>query len=408
SLPNAPYMEYYHYLEDRDLILFEQRGNFYAKPSLNCPEWVKANNKVNVLQLSDKITEAEAQAFLSEAALSCRDRLTKKGIDLNSYRTEVIAADMEDLRLVLGIDQWNLLTVSYSTKIAQIMMRDYPEGIRSVVLDSPMRLDIRYDEKSNENMLSAIQLMLDDCQKNQDCSTAFPNLGERLFTYLEKVTLEPLVLNITDPIKGDEQTFYLRGKDLIELLAAGYTGDVPMLPAQIEAFLQGDMSTVESYLASLLQNYHKGNPIGSGIGMRLSVWCAEEMAHTDPSVLRAETEKYQSIKGRRPETYSAETCDIWSVEAVNEELLVPIQSEIPTLFISGSYDDLTPSYWVPEMMENMPNSYHLVFEGWKHTPIFYWDNSCAMQAARAFFNDPQSRPSPDCLSQLSKPEFISQ
>ena len=41
TMPSAQYMNYYEYLDDRDFILVEQRGNFYAKPHLDCPEWAK-------------------------------------------------------------------------------------------------------------------------------------------------------------------------------------------------------------------------------------------------------------------------------------------------------------------------------------------------------------------------------
>ena len=42
TMPSAQYMNYYKYLDDRDFILVEQRGNYYAKPHLDCPEWSQA------------------------------------------------------------------------------------------------------------------------------------------------------------------------------------------------------------------------------------------------------------------------------------------------------------------------------------------------------------------------------
>ncbi len=40
------------------------------------------------------------------------------------------------LRVALGIDSWNVYGVSYGSKLALIVLRDHPQGIRSVVLDS--------------------------------------------------------------------------------------------------------------------------------------------------------------------------------------------------------------------------------------------------------------------------------
>ena len=169
---NAPYMKYYQYLDDRDFILFEQRGTRYAQPHLDCPECAAANAQINTLQLND----SQADSLYKKAVLACKARLTSKGIDLNGYNSNETAADIEALRSVLGIEKYNLLTLSYGTKIAQILMRDYPEHIRSVVLDSPLPLEVSYDEESIQNLLEAYDQVFQDCQKDQNCSQAFPNL----------------------------------------------------------------------------------------------------------------------------------------------------------------------------------------------------------------------------------------
>ena len=48
SMRASKYMEYYKYLDDRDFILFEQRGTQFAKPSLDCPEWAQAIYESNL------------------------------------------------------------------------------------------------------------------------------------------------------------------------------------------------------------------------------------------------------------------------------------------------------------------------------------------------------------------------
>lgn len=149
TMTSAPYMNYYSYLDDRDFILFEQRGTLYSKPHLDCPEWSKAISITN----SPNFAKAKKDSILKVAASECRDRLIAKGIDLNGYHTQEIAADIADLRKVLGLKSYNLLTISYSTKIAQVLMRDYPEGIRSVVMDGALPLASKYDEESNFNLI---------------------------------------------------------------------------------------------------------------------------------------------------------------------------------------------------------------------------------------------------------------
>lgn len=79
------------YLQDRDLILLDQRGTGYSVPSLNCPE-----------------VEEEAE----DATQLCYDRLVDEGINLQAYNSAENAADVADLRVALGYEEWNLYGVS--------------------------------------------------------------------------------------------------------------------------------------------------------------------------------------------------------------------------------------------------------------------------------------------------------
>src|SRR6056297_3108700 len=170
TMPSAQYMNYYKYLDDRDFILVEQRGNYYAKPHLDCPEWSQAIYE----SYQPDFGTATNDKLFENAAKNCRERLEKKGIDLNGYNTNEIAADINDLVNILEIEKYNLLTISYSTKIAQVLMRDYPDRIRSVVMDSPLPLEVSYDEESVQNLMESIKTLLSDCESDKQCNSAYP------------------------------------------------------------------------------------------------------------------------------------------------------------------------------------------------------------------------------------------
>lgn len=397
TMPSAQYMNYYRYLDDRDFILVEQRGNYYAQPHLDCPEWAEASYQANLPGVLPK----QADSLLAKAAKSCHDRLLKKGIDLNGYQTTEIAADIADLVKVLGIKSYNLLTISYSTKIAQVLLRDYPEGIRSVVMDSPLPLEVNYDEESVANLLAALNHFLADCAQDADCNQAFPDLQSRFLAYLTEKTKDPLVVEVKNPKSGKKETFYLKGKDLITIFSSASTGDMVNLPYEIDQLLNNNVSTIQSQLVDLLE----GPGSGAGMGMRLSVWCAEEYPFVSQAVVKSETEKYPETSGLSPAVFESEICDIWGVENVSEIENLPVESEVPVLFISGEYDSDTPAKWAAAMKSHFPNSYQLIFSGWRHTPTTNWSNPCAMEAANAFFNDPNQVPTPECLKKIQQPIF---
>lgn len=115
----------------RDFILLDQRGTGYSNPNLDCPEF--AEEELKIFSVSE--TPQQRQNDEAAAALKWRTRLVSEGADLTAYNSIESAADVEDLRKTLGITQWNLYGVSYGTHLALTVMRDYPKGLRSVILD---------------------------------------------------------------------------------------------------------------------------------------------------------------------------------------------------------------------------------------------------------------------------------
>ena len=396
SMRASKYMEYYRYLDDRDIILFEQRGTQYAKPSLDCPEWSNAIYKSNLPGFDTTKTDR----LFQRAAKECSERLRKTGIDLNSYTTNQIAADINDLMNVLEIEEYNLLTMSYSTKIGQVLLRDYPDKIRSVVMDSPLPLEVNYDEESVSNLLESLDKLFMDCETDINCNSAFPNIKSHFFAYLEEKTKNPLEVKIENPENGNLETFYLKGEDLINVVSTS-TGDIPNIPFEINKLLNNDLSSVKQQLLYIFRKP------GGGIrmGMRLSVWCAEENPFNSQEKIALETTKYPAIKGLSPAVFDDEVCKIWSVKKVAEIENQAVRSDIPVLLISGEYDESTPVKWAEAMTNNLTNSYHLIFKGWKHGPTTNWSNPCAMQATNDFFNNPTEKPNPDCFEQIKRPVF---
>jgi hypothetical protein len=144
---------------------------------------------------------------------------------------------------------------------------------------------------------------------------------------------------------------------------------------------------------------------GTGMGMRLSVWCAEENPFNSQKIIEAETYKYPEVEGLSPSVFDDEICNIWNVEKVPSIENMAVKSNIPVFIISGAYDNETPVKWATSMTANFKNSYHLVFKGWKHGPTTNWGNPCAMQAANDFFNNPYQKPNPDCFKLIERPKF---
>ena len=78
--------------------------------------------------------------------------------------------------------------------------------------------------------------------------------------------------------------------------------------------MNNDLSSIKQQLQYLFQEPGQG----IGMGMRLSVWCAEETPFNSQEKIAQETTKYPAIKGLSPAIFDNEVCKIWSVQKVRE------------------------------------------------------------------------------------------
>src|SRR6478609_9301776 len=120
------------FIRDRDIYVVSQRGTMFSEPALTCAASDDFSRQLLGMRY---YSEATKRAHLA-ATEACYRELAATGADLSAYNSTESAADFADLRKVLGFDIWNVYGTSYGSYLAQTLMRDHPEVIRSVVLDS--------------------------------------------------------------------------------------------------------------------------------------------------------------------------------------------------------------------------------------------------------------------------------
>lgn len=154
------------FLDTRDMVLIDQRGTGFSFPSLDC---------IGIEDEEDYTAALEA----------CRGDFEAEGINLSAYNSAESAADIRDLTVALGYDQVNLLGISYGTRLGLTIMRDYPEIVRSAVLDSvyPPNIDTTYVSVSD--LYAILNEVFADCEADSACAAAFPDLESRFFDTLE-------------------------------------------------------------------------------------------------------------------------------------------------------------------------------------------------------------------------------
>jgi pimeloyl-ACP methyl ester carboxylesterase len=392
-----------HLLANRDVILFDQRGTGYSEPSLACPEL--RDLTFEYIDREDVSTEEFLEIQL-ETIKDCRDRLLDEGADLGAYTSAENAADLADLRAALGIEEWNLYGISYGTRLALTTMRDHPEGIRSVVLDSvyPPDVDIIADAPANLNR--SLQELFEGCAADSSCSAAYPDLEATFYELLESLETQPIRAPVTDPFTGTVYDAVFDDASLGGIVFQGlYSADaIGVLPQMIDNIVTGD-----TYELSVLTSSFLANGEFVSAGMQFSVQCHEEVGFTSPDLVASAIGEYPQLEA----VFTAATnlgpaffdvCAEWGAGQASQLENEPVSSSIPTLIVTGEYDPITPPAWGLQAAETLENATYVEFPGAGHGPTA--DMACPQQILRAFLDAPSQPVSTACVDGMEPPGFV--
>jgi pimeloyl-ACP methyl ester carboxylesterase len=380
-------------LADRDVILFDQRGVGYSEPALDCPEVTRHFYET----LNENLSPTDAIAQEVAARVACRDRLLTEGVNLAAYTTTASAADVEDLRHALGYPQWNLYGISYGTRLALTVMRDYPQGVRSAILDSTAPLDVDFFADLAPNAQHAFNLLFNACAADPACNAAYPDLKTVFYGLVAQLTVEPVKLHVLNLFTGQFYTVDFDGEDAVDFLfdLLYDTSTIPLLPEIIYAAAGGDFTEVAQRLElSLIE------PAFVSEAAPYSVWCSEESPFTTPElVAAADLDVDQPIRDTFDATVQTffDTCAVWGAVAADPIEDQPVASDIPTLILAGQLDPITPPAWGRRVADNLSRAYFYEFPGTGHGIVYA--HRCGQAMAEAFLVDPSLEPDAGCVDQ---------
>ena len=389
---------------NRDLILFDQRGVGLSEPALECPG-------VDALALDlldyeidgQPVSREESSDLVFEALQTCNQDLRGEA-DLTAYNTAENAADVDALRRALEYEQINLWGVSYGTRLALEVMRRYPEGVRSVVLDSvyPPDADLYLNTPANADR--AFDLLFDACAADEACSTAYPDLRGVVFDTVERLNQDPASIEVTHAFSGERYEALLTGDDLLAFLFQFlyYTEIIPSLPQILYEASEGEYSSI-SLLAGLLVAQQE---IMSQ-GMTLSVQCHDEMVFSSLEEYEAALAAYPELVGLFEGTLVGKlgyrVCREWGSGAADAIENEPVRSDIPALILAGEYDPITPPGWAWQAAETLDNAHTFLFPGVGHGASVSSD--CAAEIMLDFWRDPAAEPDDSCIDAAGGIQF---
>lgn len=385
------------YLQERDFIFVEQRGNKYAEPALECPE-VQMAMFANFSTVDARDVEIAREV---DAARVCRDHLLAQGIDLTAYNSAESAADLEDLRQLLGYKQWNLVGASYSARLVLTTMRLSPEGIRSVVLDSVYVPEVNTYEQHIPTLARALETLFDNCSADVECGTAYPELESHFYTVIDRMNSKPIVVDINHPITNEPVTLQLTGDDMVlGIFNALYQRNtIRFLPFIIEDLYRGNVDVIEPVAQEGFKNI-----FSRAQGMYYSAECREEFPFNNPEMRKKLASQYPTLVNFMPSISDPDICAMWGAGVADMSENQSVVSDIPALVLAGEYDPVTSPLFTQAAADKLSNSYFYQLPYFGHA---VQDQShCANQLAASFIQSPSQAPDTACLKNLSKLNFV--
>ena len=326
-----------------------------------------------------------------------RDCLASVDADVAQYTTSVAVADLEALRLALGAPQLNVYGGSYGTRVAQEYARQYPDGVRSLLLDGVVPPTLALGSEHSINLEDSLKAILGRCADEPACSEAFGDPYRTLYALRDQARSQPMSVQVPDPRTFEQRELKLdeSAVAVIARLFAYSPETAALLPLLLDEAAKGRAGPLLAQ-AALVYDSLTGQ---INHGMQLSVICAE-----DASRLATREQDAELILGNAIVGVTLNQCSVWPRGPVSENFNVLLSSDVPTLLLSGELDPVTPPRYADEVAASLPRSRHLVGKGQGHILL---GRGCVPRLAAEFVDalDPEGLKA-DCLEVLGASPFF--
>lgn len=354
----APLRKHHH------ILLLDQRGTGKSH-SLTCKSDEDADD-------ADKLDLDKLRAHVAKCLAE-----VEKTADPRYYTTTIATHDLEAVRQALGSPQFDLVGVSYGTRMAQQYAMHFPKSVRSIVLDSVVPNELVLGETFAINLENALKAQFNLCKQTPACAKAFGDPYASLYKLRDRLRAQPQDYTYPDPV-----TFQTKHKHLNAYTLAGlvrmfaYSPETAaLLPLSIAQGLKGDYTPLAGQtqilsgdLSDLQEN-----------GMQISVICSE-----DADLIKPHPQDADTILGTSMSDAIKAECEIWPHGTRPKDFHEPLKTATPVLILEGELDPVTPPSYGKQVLEGLSNGRLLIAKGQGHNVI---GRGCMPKLVEEFVDD---------------------
>ncbi len=375
-------------LAHRHVVLLDQRGTGQSHP-LSCKEGADADAADDAAGFDMEKLRKETRACLASLADKADPRF---------YTTTDAVQDLEDVRKALGSPKYDLVGVSYGTRVAQQYAMRHADAVRSMVLDGVAPNSLVLGEDFAVNLDEALKAQFARCAASAPCKARFDDPYQTLYQLRDALRANPHKVSFRDPQTYASVQRVLSDHALATVVRMfAYTPETAaLLPMSIDAAARGDVGPLLGQAKLLTGDL--GDTMDGG--MQYSVICSE-----DADLLTPRPQDADTILGDKMIEAFRVACSIWPHGDRPKDFHEPLTGATPTLLMSGEYDPVTPPRYGEEVAKHLSNARHFVLKGQGHNVIA---RGCMPQLLEKFIDkaDPGALDA-RCLDRLGPtPVFI--
>lgn len=346
----------------RDIVMIDQRGT----------------GKSNKLACESEIEEDLNQEIdLDLVRTETEKCLAELDGDPRYYTTTIAMGDYNLVREAMGYEQINIMGVSYGTRAAQVYLREFPDTVRTVTLDSVVPMQLALGQEHAPMLDRSVAAVFADCARDETCNALYPQQADELNALFSQLRNEPRDILIINPVNGKQQEIRLTADTLgVAIRFLSYSSDTQaLIPLLVhEALTTGNLARLASQAILVMSGLNEM----LARGMELSVLCSEDYPFIDQSADYSNT-----LMGNLFLEIIDLQCKVWPHGEVPADFHQAVVSDIPVLLMSGERDPVTPPQYASQTAETFSNSLNLVAKGQSHSVM---KNVCLREITTAFID----------------------
>jgi len=320
-------------------------------------------------------------------------------VDLNAYGSDEVAEDIEDLRVSIGVEKWNIQGGSYGTRFGQGLIRKFPQTVKSAVFLGLVPTIRYYKDDVLRSFSRSLQLILKKCAEDPDCASKYPDLEDKLFSALDYYNANPLIIPPNEQKLVKNHDVIITGDVILQgifRLSYGPIG-IEIIPSVIQAIADRKEWVIKNFVNSI------GDLFAGNQDMNLYINCNDNPAYG----LSKEADNYDDFTKKLMPFFMLDPIFKSQMEfgqlsgiRLDSTQEVPVPSEIPVLLSTGTFDPITPPENTIITSKYLTNSIVSTFPGESH-----WSrgNPCYSEIITAFYKNPEIPVSTEACIDESQP-----